>query len=267
MCLAGARGSQPSRRGGDEWNSPTQHERHGGQKVVERHRPTVIARGRAATSGNYGVGPGLVRMRRGANASTVTPMDDATTARHTAYLPGGIRASKLSVADRLRRMGDPAPRSPESTTTIVIADDHAVVRSGLRMLLDSGAGLRGRGGGRPMSNGARPLRARATAPDGPDPRPEHARRTEPFDAIPHAAVRSSPQHADRRADHAGRSGLRARGDAGGSARVCAEGGRRHRAGRGRPRCRRAAPTYLHPRLGARLAAEAVKARHGRLDRT
>ena len=40
-------------------------------------------------------------------------------------------------ADRLRRMSDPSPDVAEGATTIVIADDHGVVRSGLRMLLDA----------------------------------------------------------------------------------------------------------------------------------
>src|SRR4026207_1090404 len=62
-------------------------------------------------------------------------MDHASTARRTTYLPHGTSADQPSSGDRLRRMGNPPPA--EGTTTIVIADDHGVVRSGLRMLLEA----------------------------------------------------------------------------------------------------------------------------------
>ena len=41
-----------------------------------------------------------------------------------------------------------AEASPSSAITIVIADDHQVVRAGLRLLLEAEDGLRGRGRGR-----------------------------------------------------------------------------------------------------------------------
>ncbi len=112
--------------------------------------------------------------------------------------------------------------------------------------------LRGRGRGRRRRLGpalrARPSPGRAGA------RPEHARRTRASRRSPSCA-RSLPETADRRADDAGRPGVRARGDAGRGARLRAEGGRRRRARRGRARAPPTGRTYLNPQLGARLAAE------------
>jgi two-component system, NarL family, response regulator NreC len=64
-------------------------------------------------------------------------MTDTTTARRTTYLPDGMRAKEPPAADRLGRMGNSPQGAAEGATTIVIADDHGIVRSGLRMLLDA----------------------------------------------------------------------------------------------------------------------------------
>ena len=134
---------------------------------------------------------------------------------------------------------------------IVIADDHAVVRSGLRMLLDAEADFEVVAEAGDVD---RPLRTvRGHKPDvlvldlnmpGEPSLP----------AIPRDRRRSRRTRR-RRADDAGGPGVRARGAAGRGARLRAQGGRRRRAGRRRcARRPRAAPT-CNPQLGARLAAE------------
>ena len=140
----------------------------------------------------------------------------------------------------------------------MIADDHAVVRSGLRMLLDSESGFE-------VVAEAGDVDCRAALRARPSPGragagPEHARRLEPGgDSRP---ARGVPRDPDRRAHDAGRPGLRARGDAGGGARLRAEGGRRRRAGRGGAQRRRrahvsapAARRAARGRAGARRTAQ------------
>ena len=136
----------------------------------------------------------------------------------------------------------------EPVLRVVIADDHAVVRSGLRMLLDMEPDFVGRGRGRRRRGDDRlPARARAGRPD---PRPAHAA---PRTASTRCRRCSTPSPATRvaRADDAGRPGVRAQGAA-----------RRRRAAtcsRRPPRAELVAAvravarggTYLHPQLGAR----------------
>jgi two-component system response regulator NreC len=80
-----------------------------------------------------------------------TALVSGRPARRTTYLPGrkaahvpanggGRSPGALAVAARARRVrlgGVNAPSTARDSTTIVIADDHIVVRSGLRMLLDA----------------------------------------------------------------------------------------------------------------------------------
>src|SRR5687768_7054149 len=63
--------------------------------------------------------------------------------RRTTHMPSRLRHAHAATARRrvtLRRVSD-KPVENEQAVKIVIADDHAVVRSGLRMLLDSEAGF------------------------------------------------------------------------------------------------------------------------------
>ena len=118
--------------------------------------------------------------------------------------------------------------SDSATIRVVIADDHAVVRRGLRLLLDAEDGFEvvaeaaDLDGARRYVRGHRPdvLVLDLNMPGGSslDGDPRDPRRC--------------PGHADRRADDAGRAGLRARGARRRRARLRAEGGRRGRAGRG-----------------------------------
>ena len=57
--------------------------------------------------------------------------------RRTTYLPGSSRVEGRRGAARVRSMTSGTPGSAGEPTRIVIADDHSVVRSGLRMLLDA----------------------------------------------------------------------------------------------------------------------------------
>src|SRR5437870_164142 len=57
-------------------------------------------------------------------------------ARRTTYLPGSP-SPYLRRGARLPRVGNVKDGPNQGHTTIVIADDHIVVRSGLRMLLDA----------------------------------------------------------------------------------------------------------------------------------
>ena len=147
-------------------------------------------------------------------------------------------------------MSDTVPGVKEETITIVIADDHAVVRSGLRMLLDSEADFevvaeagdvdaarRYVRGHKPGRAGARPQHAGRLEPRG-DPGPA---REVPETQIVVLTMQDDPAFA-REAMRAGALGyvLKEAADAElvEAVRGAAGGG-----------------TYLHPQLGARLAAE------------
>ena len=90
---------------------------------------------------------------------------------------------------------------------IVLADDHAVVRSGLRMVLDSESDLEVVAEASDVDS-ARALRARPP-PGRARARPEHARRLEPRGDP--ADPRGVARHPDRRPDDAAGAGLRPRG--------------------------------------------------------
>jgi two-component system response regulator NreC len=57
--------------------------------------------------------------------------------RRTRYLPDGHPPYRPAGVARLQRVKDPDDTTAAGHTTIVLADDHSVVRSGLRMLLDA----------------------------------------------------------------------------------------------------------------------------------
>ena len=134
--------------------------------------------------------------------------------------------------------------------TVVLADDHAVVRAGLRLLLEGQPGCRVVAEAGTTADALRYVRATARAcscststcrPAEPRGDPRACWRVSPRTAIVVLTMQEDPAFA--------REALRA-----GRARLRAQGGRRRRAARGGPpaRSRRA---YLNPRLGARLAAE------------
>ena len=100
------------------------------------------------------------------------------------------------------------PTTATTTTTIVVADDHAVVRSGLRLLLDAEAGLRGRrrGGRHARRDAHGPRRTGPTVlvldlnmpgglEPGRDPRPRAPRR--PRRAIVVLTMQDDPAFARR----------------------------------------------------------------------
>ena len=112
--------------------------------------------------------------------------------------------------------------------------------SGLRLLLEEEPGFEvvAEAGD---ADDALPLRARPPARRA-RARPQHARARSSLDAIPRAA-RGVARTRGRRADDAGRAGVRPRGAARGRARLRAQGGGRRRAGRGgAARRARARPT-------------------------
>ena len=150
-------------------------------------------------------------------------------------------------------MGDPAPRSPESTTTIVIADDHRVVRSGLRMLLEAEPDLEvvaeagDVDGARRYVRGHRPavLILDLNMPGEPSLSAiPHLREEFPATQIVVLTMQDDPAFA-REAMRAGALGY-----------VLKEAADTELVEAVRDAARGTA--YLHPRLGARLAAEAVK---------
>jgi len=197
---------------------------------------------------------GVVPMTGAAEAPTVLAMDDVTTARRTTYLPGGMTASERSAADRLLRMGNPEQRSrDDNTTTIVIADDHRVVRSGLRMLLEAEPDLEVVAEAGDVDSARRYVRGHKPSvlildlnmPGEPSLSAIPELRDEfPATQIVVLTMQDDPAFA-REAMRAGALGyvLKEAADA-----ELVEAVRD--AARG--------TTYLHPRLGARLAAEAVK---------
>ena len=143
----------------------------------------------------------------------------------------------------------------DADITVVIADDHAVVRKGLRLLLDAEPGFEvvAEAGDVPdavrITRAHRPRRARA--------RPQHAGRARASrrSRDPRGVART-PR---RRADDAGRPGVRAPGAAAGAPGLRAQGGRRRRAASRRSALAADGETYLNPRLGAQLAAAAAAA--------
>ena len=81
-----------------------------------------------------------------------------------------------------------------------------------------------------------------------------------------ALLQAVPEREGARALDAGRPALRPRGVRGRRARLRAQGGGRHGGRRGDPRGGRAASSYVHPTLGARLvAAEADERRKASAD--
>ena len=141
--------------------------------------------------------------------------------------------------------GDPA------LITIVLADDHVVVRHGLRLVLEGEDGLHVVAEAGDVADAMRYVRAHRPSVlvldlnmPGEPSLPRHP-------ALP----RGLAGHGDRRADDAGRPRVRARGaarrarSATCSRRPPTTSSSRRSAPRGR------GDTYLNPRLGARLAAE------------
>ena len=144
----------------------------------------------------------------------VSPSEPGTRSQHTCVLA-------------LRPMG---------TIRVIVADDHPVVRSGLRLLLDTRgrhrSHRRSRRYRRDVARGARPQARRARA------RPQHARDAH---LARGAAVGAGALPADRdgRPDDAEGPGVRATFSPGGGAGLRAQGRRGRRAGRGgAPRRRR-----------------------------
>ena len=137
-----------------------------------------------------------------------------------------------------------------------IVDDHAVVRSGLRLLLDAEDDIEVVG----EAGNAREaiFEARAHKPDvilldvvmpgesGIEALPKLLQEA-PDAKVLVLSMQDDPRYV-REAFAAGRERLRA------------EGGGRRRGGRRRPRGRRAAASYVHPALGARMVAAEAEAR-------
>ena len=112
-----------------------------------------------------------------------------------------------------------SPTDEAARVTLVLADDHAVVRRGLRMLLDAEPGLRG--GGRGGDDGrCRALCPRAPA-GGARARSQHARVPEPGGHS--GAAGDRPADPDRRPHDAERPGVRPRGTAKRRRRLRAQG--------------------------------------------
>jgi two-component system, NarL family, response regulator NreC len=182
-------------------------------------------------------------------------------ARRTTYLPGG-RAGRLPKPARSPALGLPratlrrvngGAEEREGPTRIVIADDHSVVRSGLRMLLDAEPDLEvvAEAGdvdsARRYVLGHKPavlildlnMPGKASLPAIPDLREEF-----PDTQIVVLTMQDDPAFA-REAMRAGALGYVLKEAADSelveAVRAAAGGG-----------------TYLHPRLGARLAAEPEK---------
>jgi two-component system response regulator NreC len=177
-------------------------------------------------------------------------MNHASTARRTTYLPSGTSADQPRSGDRLRRVGNPPPA--EGTTTIVIADDHGVVRSGLRMLLEAEPDLEVVAEAGDVESARRFVRGHKPAvlildlnmPGEPSLSAIPQLREEfPATQIVVLTMQDDPAFA-REAMRAGALGyvLKEAADA-----------ELVEAVRGVAR----GTTYLHPRLGARLAAEAI----------
>ena len=178
-------------------------------------------------------------------------MDDASTARRTTYLPSGTSADQPRSGDRLRRMGNPPRRG---------GNDHHRDRGRPRCRSErpahaprSGTGSGGRGGGRRCRR-RETLRPRPQA-GCPDSRPQHAgepslsaipqlREEFPATQIVVLTMQDDPAFA-REAMRAGALGYVLK-EAADAELVEAVRGAAH------------GTTYLHPRLGARLAAEAIK---------
>ena len=133
---------------------------------------------------------------------------------------------------------------------IVLADDHAVVRSALRLLLDAEDDLEVVAEAGDIVSAVRYV-ARPQARCA-DPRPQHARRAEHRRGA--RVARRLARDRDRRADDGERPRIRARGAADRRARLRAQGGGRQGA-RQRGSARGRGRTYLQPELGARLAAD------------
>lgn len=181
-------------------------------------------------------------------------MDDAAGARRTTYLPDGTTGSEGHGVDRLRRVGNPAQRPRKGQPiTIVIADDHGVVRSGLRMLLDSELDLEVVAEAADVDSARRYVRGHQPAvlildlnmPGEPSlPAIPQLREEFPATQIVVLTMQDDPAFA-REAMRAGALGyvLKEAADA-----ELVEAVRDAACG----------TTYLHPRLGARLAAEPVE---------
>ncbi len=145
--------------------------------------------------------------------------------------------------------GSRATRADRAKTTIVIADDHTVVRQGLRLLIDADDTLQviAEAGTVPDAERLRGRTARTcscsistwAASPGSTPSRACASRS-PDTAIVVLTMQDDPGFA-RQALQAGALGLRA------------QGGRRRGAAGGDPRSRPTGENYLNPRLGARLA--------------
>ena len=159
--------------------------------------------------------------------------------RFRSVTSNGMSTSETEETRRRRgwRAGEGAAAG--KTIRIVLADDHAVVRSGLRMLLDSERDFEVVAEAGDVEAARRYVRGHH--PDGARARPQHARRLEPGGDP--RDPRRSPGHADRGADDAAGARVRARGARRRRARLRAQGGRRRRArGGGAPRrCGRELP--------------------------
>jgi two-component system response regulator NreC len=186
-------------------------------------------------------------------------------ARRTTYLPGArphgsahrLRASGAGIARAtLARVTGDAGEAPNVPTRIVIADDHAVVRSGLRMLLDAEEDLEVVAEAGDVDSARRYLRGHKPAvlildlnmPGEPSlPAIPELREEFPDTQIVVLTMQDDPAFA-REAMRAGALGyvLKEAADA-----ELVEAVRAAAAG----------STYLHPRLGARLAAEPEKDAH------
>ena len=171
--------------------------------------------------------------------------------RPRSRVPSGNRhKGSACCADKRRRWQRCSPhRGIEPSARmmrILIADDHGIVRSGLRMLLEGQDDMEVIGGGVRRRRGARPRDPRTPRPG--DPRREDAQAHGPpgHPGDPRAGARRlGPDPLDVR-----RRALPVRGAQGRRLRLRAEGAGRHRPARCRPRgrARRAVP---HPRGAAR----------------
>ena len=174
----------------------------------------------------------------------------ARAVRRTTHTPGGRRATLAPSAVRLRAVAAGPGQPRETPTTIVIADDHSVVRSGLRMLLDAEPDLEvvaeagDVAGARRYVLGHKPsvLILDLNMPGDPSlPAIPKLREEFPNTQIVVLTMQDDPAFA-REAMRSGALGyvLKEAADAElvEAVRAAADGN-----------------TYLHPRLGARLAAE------------
>jgi two-component system response regulator NreC len=183
-------------------------------------------------------------------SKTAESKSSAEPTRRTTYLPGGRSPNRRRAPGSLPNMNGQADEPGRQPTRIVIADDHSVVRSGLRMLLDAEPDLEVVAEAGDLDAARRYVRGHKPSvlildlnmPGSPSlPAIPELRKEFPQTQIVVLTMQDDPAFA-REAMRAGAQGyvLKEAADAElvEAVRMAARG-----------------KTYLHPQLGARLAAE------------